>query len=113
MLYERRHEPLLAPPLFVARVAWHAVLAGAVLLVSLGAGVVGYHVFADLPWVDALENAAMILTGMGPIAAMQTDGAKIFASAYALYSAIVFISSVGVIVAPVVHRVLHRFHVEE
>jgi len=109
--YEPRDEPMLPRPQFYLRVAWHWLLAAVVLLVSLGGGTLGYHLLAGLSWIDALMNSAMILTGMGPIAAMPTDTAKLFASAYALYSGIVFISSVGVMAAPVVHRILHRFHV--
>jgi hypothetical protein len=84
-----------------------ALLGGALLI-----GVAGYHFFAGLAWVDALLNASMILTGMGPVDVLTSTGAKIFASAYALFSGVVFLSATGVIIAPVVHRVLHRFHLE-
>jgi hypothetical protein len=72
----------------------------------------GYHVFGSLHWIDALLNASMILTGMGPVDPMQTVAGKLFASCYALFSGIVFITTAGVLLAPVVHRVLHRFHLE-
>ena len=73
----------------------------------------GYHFFENLPWLDAFVNAAMILSGMGPLANPQTAGGKLFAGCYALYSGLVLILVAGVVFAPVVHRFLHRFHVEE
>jgi hypothetical protein len=74
--------------------------------------VLGYLFVGRLPWIDALLNASMILTGMGPVDPMQTIGAKLFASFYALFSGIVFITTAGVILSPMVHRILHAFHVE-
>lgn len=76
-------------------------------------GVLGYHLFENLPWIDSLVNAAMILGGMGPVNELHTNGGKLFASFYALYSGIVFLVSVGIILAPLYHRFLHRFHLEE
>ena len=80
---------------------------------SLVLGILGYHFIAGLKWVDALMNAAMILTGMGPVDVLSSDAAKLFASAYALFSGVVFITATGILLAPIFHRVLHRFHVEE
>ena len=80
---------------------------------SLGVGVLGYHFIAGLNWVDALLNAAMILSGMGPVNTLDSDAAKLFASAYALFSGVAFITTTGILIAPVFHRVLHRFHIEE
>jgi len=80
------------------------------LALSMLAGMVGYHHFAVLDWVDAFLNASMILTGMGPISPLPTDAAKIFAGLYALYSGIAFLTGVGVLFAPVLHRFLHKFH---
>jgi hypothetical protein len=80
---------------------------------ALSIGVGGYHFIAQLPWVDSLLNASMILGGMGPVDTLSTRAAKIFASVYALFSGVVFIGSVGVFMAPVVHRFLHKFHLEE
>jgi hypothetical protein len=80
---------------------------------SLGLGIVGYHGIAGLNWVDSLLNAAMILTGMGPVNSLSSDAAKLFASAYALFSGVVFITATGILLTPVFHRVLHRFHLEE
>jgi hypothetical protein len=97
---------------FARRVAQNAALGAGLIVVSLGIGVVGYHVSAGLGWVDALLNASMILTGMGPVAELTTDGAKIFASFYALFSGVAFLTIVAVLMAPLVHRFLHRFHLE-
>ena len=80
---------------------------------SLVLGVLGYHFIAGFNWVDSLLNAAMILTGMGPVNALNSDAAKFFASAYALFSGVVFITATGILLTPVFHRVLHRFHIEE
>ena len=80
---------------------------------SLGLGILGYHFIAGFNWVDSLLNAAMILAGMGQVGTLNSDAAKLFASAYALFSGVVFISSTGILLAPAFHRVLHRFHIEE
>lgn len=73
----------------------------------------GYHYFEEMSWVDAYVNAAMILSGMGPISPMQTVGGKLFAGSYALFSGIVFLFIMALIFAPIVHRFLHKFHMEE
>jgi hypothetical protein len=88
------------------------LLASGVLFFSLLIGVVGYMHFYQLNWIDALLDASMILTGMGPVSIAKSDGAKIFASFYALYSGIAFLTSVAVIFAPVLHRFLHKFHLD-
>ena len=80
---------------------------------SLGLGILGYHFIAGLSWVDSLMNAAMILTGMGPVNSLNSDAAKLFASVYALFSGVIFITATGILLSPIFHRVLHRFHVEE
>jgi hypothetical protein len=93
--------------------ARHVLVASAIVAASLGLGIVGYHVTAGLTWVDALENAAMILTGMGPVSPLSTNAAKIFASAYALFSGVVFITTIGIVLAPALHRLFHRFHIAD
>jgi hypothetical protein len=97
---------------FVARLASNAAIATAMVVVSLAIGVVGYHVTAHLSWIDALLNASMILTGMGPVDPLPSTTAKLFASAYAIFSGVAFLSIVAVLMAPIVHRFLHRFHLE-
>jgi len=112
MTFERRHESLLPRRLFIRRLARWSAVAGAILLGSLALGVCGYHFFEGLPWIDALLNASMILGGMGPVATIRTTAGKLFASFYALYSGLAIISIAGVLLAPLVHRFLHKFHIE-
>ncbi len=88
------------------------VLALGIIGVSLGLGILGYHFCAGFSWLDALLNASMILTGMGPVNELRTTAGKLFASFYALFSGVVFITSVAVMLAPMVHRFLHKFHFE-
>ncbi len=95
------------------RVAWSVALSAAIAAVALIIGVLGFHIIAEVPWIDALHNASMILGGMGPVAEMKTDAAKLFSSAYALFCGLVFISVVAVTLLPVLHRLLHKFHMDE
>ena len=88
-------------------------LSGVLISFSLALGILGYHFIAKLNWVDSILNAAMILAGMGPVNALDSDAAKLFASAYALFSGLVFITATGILLSPIFHRVLHRFHIEE
>ena len=90
----------------------HAGAGFALLGASLLLGVCGYHIFEGLSWVDSLLNASMILGGMGPINSLHTLGGKLFASFYALYSGLVFLAFAGIVLAPPLHRLLHRFHLE-
>lgn len=82
------------------------------LIVSLGLGVLGYHYYFNIPWMDSLLNASMILTGMGPVDKAETDGAKLFSSVYAIYSGVAFLTSVALIFSPIVHRFLHKFQID-
>ena len=110
-MYERYHEPLISRRAFLIRTAQHGVTGVALLALSLLIGVLGYWHFAHLSWVDALLNASMILGGMGPVAELHTNAAKIFASAYALFSGVIFLVSAGILLAPGMHRLLHHFHI--
>jgi hypothetical protein len=94
---------------FLVALALSSILIG----FSLSLGVLGYHFIANHNWVDSILDAAMILAGMGPLGDLPTDGAKLFAAAYALYSGLTFITATGILLTPIFHRVLHRFHVEE
>jgi hypothetical protein len=109
-MYESRHEKLAHPRVFYRRVAMHALLALAVLAVSLGIGMAGYMGLEDLAWRDAFLDAAMLLGGMGPVHTPVTAAGKLFAGAYALYAGLVFLVTATVVVTPIGHRVLHRFH---
>jgi hypothetical protein len=113
MGFERQHHPLAPRDVFVRRMAWMALLALATLVIALAVGITGYRLLAGMAWVDALLNASMILGGMGPVGELRTDAAKIFASLYALFAGVVFILSIGILVAPLVHRGLHRFHLDD
>ena len=88
-------------------------VAALILAVSLGIGMLGYHHLAGLTWVDAFLNASMLLAGMGPVAELPTDGAKVFAGVYAIYCGVVFIATVGLVLAPVVSHALRRFHLDD
>jgi hypothetical protein len=96
----------------IRRLARNSAFVGGLILVALGAGAAGYHVFAGLPWLDASLNAAMILTGMGPVSPVSTPAAKVFAIAYALFSGVFFLTMVAVLLAPGVQHLLHRFHLD-
>lgn len=109
-VYEHKREPVASAPVFRRRVARHSLVAAGIVAASLALGTLGYHAFADLPWVDALLNAAMILTGMGPVSPLPTTAAKLFATVYALYGGIAFLAITGVLLAPFAHRLLHRLH---
>ena len=104
---------LRSPHILYWRIVRAIGVAGLVVTVSLGIGVVGYHQLAEFGWVDSLLNASMILAGMGPVGSLTTNGAKLFASAYALFSGLVLVTANGIILAPVFHLVLHRFHSAE
>lgn len=112
-MYERRSQPLISGIEFIFRVLRHSISAAAILFVALAAGIFGYHWFEGLPWIDATLNASMILGGMGPVNELHTTSGKLFASAYALFSGVVFIGVMGVVLAPFAHRLLHRFHLEK
>jgi hypothetical protein len=111
-MFEHRTSPLLPRPQFYRRVRNCSLISGGILAVSLGIGMTGYHCFENLNWVDAFVNAAMILSGMGPVNQLNTNGGKIFAGCYALFSGLIFISAVGILLAPLAHRALHKFHLE-
>lgn len=111
--FEHKNEPLLSKKLFYRRAFMHLLMGIALITVSLLIGVFGYHFLENFGWTDSLLNASMILGGMGPVGELKTDAGKIFASMYALFSGIVFLITVGIIIAPVVHRFLHSLHIDE
>jgi len=111
-MFEHRKHPLLPRAAFFVRLARHTAAGFAIIFFALGVGMAGYHCFDKLAWLDAFENAAMILSGMGPVAQVETDAGKLFAGCYALFSGLAFITTVGVILAPIAHRFLHKFHLE-
>ncbi len=112
-IYEHRRQPLLPRRQFLRRLGVHALVAGGIILISLLIGILGYHILAGMGWVDSLLNASMILGGMGPVNPLNTSAAKIFASLYAIYSGVIFLLTLGIIMAPIFHRLLHHFNLEE
>ena len=111
--FERRHDKLAPRAVFIKRLIAALAVALGLILLALIVGIVGYHLIAGFNWVDSLLEASMILGGMGPIKELPSDGAKVFASIYALFSGIIFIGVMGIILSPVVHRIMHKFHVDE
>jgi hypothetical protein len=107
-MYEPKTHPPIPRHQFIKRVLLHFAAALALLLASLMLGMTGYEYFEQLPWRDAFLNAAMLLGGMGPVDAPLTDGGKLFAGH--AYAGLVFLVAVGLVFAPVVHRVMHKFH---
>jgi hypothetical protein len=112
-LFWHKTKKLIPRKAFVARLGTSVGIAAGIVVGSLGIGVVGYHVLERLPWIDSLLNAPMILGGMGPVNQLQTAAGKLFAALYALYSGIVFLVTAGFVMAPVLHRFMHHFHLEE
>ena len=112
-MYEHHKQRLAKPAVFIQRVALNVIIGLILLTFSLGIGMAGYHFLEGLSRIDSLLNASMILGGMGPVAPLQTNAGKIFASFYALYSGVVLLAAVGILAAPIFHRFLHRFHLAE
>jgi hypothetical protein len=111
--YEHKRQPLVSNRQFIQRVGRSGIIAIAVIVAGLAIGMAGYQAFEDMSFVDAFVNAAMILSGMGPLAPLKTDGGKIFAGLYAILSGLLIFGIAGLILAPVFHRLLHSFHVED
>ena len=111
-MYEHYKQPVIPLKAFLRRMLRHFGITVIIVAFSLWLGIIGYHTLGGLSWVDSLLNASMILGGMGPVNPLIGNGAKIFASFYALFSGMIFLVAAGVLLAPVVHRLLHRFHVD-
>ena len=109
---ESKNQPLLSRPQFLVRMANYFLAASSLIASSLLIGMLGYHFFEGLSWLDAFLNASMILSGMGPVNPLQTTAGKLFAGFYALYSGLLLILTSGLLLTPLVHRLLHSFHVD-
>ncbi|MBJ6116838.1 hypothetical protein JAO76_01455 [Pontibacter sp. BT310] len=113
MKLENRRQKVAPLSSFVFRLGRYGLVALGLIIVSVLIGVIGYHKFGGISWLDSFYMACMILTGMGPVVEMTSPTAKIFSSLYALYSGVAFLSITAVIFAPIIHRLLHILHVEE
>ena len=112
-MFEQKHEKLAPLSVFIKRIVASVVMAGILIAFALLIGIAGYHWIGGFNWVDSLLEASMILGGMGPVNHLPSPQAKIFASCYALFSGLVFIAIMGVVLAPITHRMLHKFHIDE
>ena len=110
--FEHFSRPLLPRAAFLRRLSLSALAGLVLILISLAIGMLGYHGIEHLSWMDSFLNASMLLGGMGPIWSPQTDAGKLFAGIYALYAGLAVLAIVGITFAPVVHRLLHRFHAD-
>lgn len=111
MFESNRHQPISRLH-FMRRMVLHSAAAMGLVLLSLLMGMTGYHRFEHLTWLDAFLNAAMLLGGMGPVDAPHSSAGKLFAGMFALYAGLVFLVIAGLVLAPIVHRILHKFHVQ-
>ena len=112
-MYEHRKQPLAKPTIFYRRVLTNIVIALLVMFVCLFIGILGYHYTEGSSWLDSLHQSSMILSGMGPVINIQSVSGKWFSSAYALFSGVVFITNIGLILAPAIHRIFHMLHLQE
>ena len=112
-MFEHHRQPLASTTVFVKRMAACLGIILCLLIVALALGMLGYHRIAGLSWVDAFENAAMILGGMGPVDQMSTTPSKLFAGLYAIFCGLMFISVMGIVLSPILHRVMHKFHLAD
>ena len=110
--FERRFHSIAKRAVFIRRMLLFLLVGFAFIFFSLLIGAIGYCHYANLNWIDGFYNAAMILTGMGPVANLTNDDAKVFATLYSIYSGVAFLTAVGVIFAPLIHRFLHFLHLE-
>lgn len=112
-MYEQHKEPLVSNNAFYYRLFKHFCVAALLITISLLIGMCGYHYLGKLSWIDAFVDASMILSGMGPVSPLANNAVKLFAGFYAIYSGLLFISIIAIILIPIVHRILHKFHLPE
>jgi hypothetical protein len=112
-MFEHKRQPLLPIMAFYKRALWHVFISVMLLFMCLLIGIAGYHYIAGAKWLDAIHNASMILSGMGPVIEIENPEGKWFSSLYALFSGVVFITNIGIILAPAAHRIFHKLHLEE
>jgi transposase len=112
-MYEKKTQPLASQRVFFIRLGRNMFFMLTLIIFSLLIGVIGYHYFAGAEWIDAFHNASMILSGMGPVITIESQAGKIFSSFYALFSGLVFVTNIGVLLAPVLHRIMHSIHLDQ
>lgn len=112
-MYESKDDKLAPLPVFYKRVLWHLMVVSLLLGVCLAIGILGYHFIANIKWIDAIHNASMILSGMGPVAEIKNVSGKLFSSFYALFSGVAFITNIGILLTPLAHRLYHSLHVDD
>jgi len=112
IMFEHKYQPLAPKSVYYKRMMKNLAWGIAIIFLCLMIGVAGYHYTANIEWLDSVHNASMILSGMGPVVDIKTDGGKWFSSFYALFSGVVFITNIGFILAPAIHRFFHRLHLE-
>lgn len=111
--FESIQQPLLTRRAFARRLAGNFIASSLLIGVSLLVGMAGYSYFEGMSGIDAFANASMILSGMGPLEPVKTWGGKLFAGLYALYSGVALLAATAILLAPIVHRLLHKFHLED
>ena len=111
-MFEHHRDPLIPKTKFFWRIVRYACLSIGTIVISLLIGILGYHFTEGLSWIDSLVNASMLLGGMGPVNPLYTMAGKLFASFYALFSGMILLVAVSILIAPIFHRLLHRFHLE-
>jgi hypothetical protein len=111
-MFEHRSSPLLPRQAFIRRMQRSVMLSAGISAATLLVGMIGYHFLEGMSWVDSFANASMILAGMGPLGNLNTSAGKIFAGCYALFCGLIFVTIVTILLAPIFHRALHKFHLE-
>jgi hypothetical protein len=110
---EHFHQKPISSAAFRRRFIKYVLSAFSLILISLGIGMAGYHSFESMSWIDAFVSASMILSGMGPVGELKTEGGKFFAGCYALFSGILFLATTGLVFSPLLHRLMHKFHFQD
>jgi len=104
---------LASRTIFLSRFRRAATYALALVAITLAVGMIGYRALEHLSWLDAFHQSALLLSGMGPVVDMKSDAGKIFDGIYALFCGVILLASTGLMFTPVIHRLLHRFHIED
>jgi len=111
-MFEHRSSPLLPRKEFIGRMRRCVLLSAGIAAVTLAVGMIGYHLLEKMPWPDSFANASMILSGMGPLGNLNTDAGKFFAGIYALFCGLIFVTILTILLAPIFHRFIHKFHLD-